>query len=88
MDRVRLATPDAERGAGIMTTKVKLPLDTMSVEEKLATIEEIWESLAANPDDIPSPAWHRDILEARLRDTEDGWDDLETAMENVRKKIK
>ncbi len=35
---------------------VELPLDKMTVEEKLRLMDVLWEDLARNPDDIPSPA--------------------------------
>ena len=49
-----------------------LPLDEMSVEEKLQTIELIWDSLSGNEDSVPSPEWHREVLEARNRQIESG----------------
>jgi len=35
-----------------------LPLNEMTVGEKLQTMEAIWPSLSANPDAIESPVWH------------------------------
>jgi putative addiction module component (TIGR02574 family) len=49
-----------------------LPLDEMSVEEKLQTIELIWDSLAGKEDSLPTPDWHRDVLEERVRQIESG----------------
>jgi putative addiction module component (TIGR02574 family) len=34
--------------------------------ERLALVEALWDSLAADPDTVPVPDWHRDILEQRL----------------------
>ncbi len=51
---------------------VELPLDKMSVEEKLRLIEVIWEDLARKPDEIPSPEWHREVLEECRRRAESG----------------
>jgi len=42
-----------------------LPLNEMSVEEKLETMETIWASLSANPEAIESPAWHEEELRER-----------------------
>ena len=42
-----------------------LPLDKMSLAEKLRAMEEIWEDLTRLAGDIASPAWHEDILRAR-----------------------
>ena len=46
---------------------VVLPLEKMSVEEKLRALESLWEDLARSPSAVPSPAWHRDVLDARDR---------------------
>jgi Putative addiction module component len=45
-----------------------LPLNEMTAEEKLQTMEAIWQSLSANPDAIESPAWHEEEL--RVRETQ------------------
>jgi len=42
-----------------------LPLDEMSAEEKVQTMEAIWQSLAANTEAIESPAWHEEELRVR-----------------------
>ena len=34
--------------------------------ERLKLVEEIWDSLAASPDDVPIPEWHREELDRRL----------------------
>ena len=44
-----------------------LPLNEMSVEEKLQTMEALWESLSVNPDAVESPAWHEEELRERER---------------------
>lgn len=44
---------------------IGLPLDKMTTEEKLRALEEIWDSLTATPNGVPSPGWHDDILKAR-----------------------
>ncbi len=44
-----------------------LPLSEMSVEEKLQTMEALWQSLSADPAAIESPAWHEEELEDRER---------------------
>ena len=42
-----------------------LPLEKMTLEEKLITIEAIWEDIARSSPDFPSPAWHEDVLKER-----------------------
>jgi len=44
---------------------MKLPLDTMTTEEKLRVMESIWEDLCSHPVDIPSPVWHGETLAQR-----------------------
>lgn len=51
---------------------VVLPLEKMSVEEKLRALECLWDDLARNPSAVPSPAWHRDVLEAREKRLSEG----------------
>jgi len=46
---------------------VELPLERMSVAEKLATMEAIWASLCCNPVDVESPTWHEEILADRAK---------------------
>lgn len=45
--------------------EITLPLDQMTVEEKLGLIERIWEDLRAKEDQIPVPEWHLEILRER-----------------------
>jgi len=37
----------------------------MTTTEKLVVINQIWDDLIRNPDDVPSPEWHREVLSAR-----------------------
>ena len=45
--------------------RISLSLDKMTVVEKLQTMEEIWSDLQKATEEIPSPAWHADVLQAR-----------------------
>ncbi len=45
--------------------EVLLPLAEMTAAEKIAAMEVLWESLSREPSDVPSPAWHGEILAAR-----------------------
>ena len=51
---------------------INLPLETMSVAEKLEAIEAIWTSLCGRPDDVASPGWHEDVLAGRKKRLESG----------------
>lgn len=66
---------------------IVLPLDKMSVEEKLRILERLWEDLARTPAAIPSPNWHRDVLEARQKRASTGQEQFipwEKAKEGLR----
>jgi putative addiction module component (TIGR02574 family) len=66
-----------------------LPLDKMSVEDKLRALEQLWESLEKTPAAVPSPAWHRDVIEARekrIRVGQEGFIPWEKARAQIRKR--
>ena len=65
-----------------------LPLNEMSVEEKINAMEAIWENLSANPEAIESPAWHEEELrvrEARVESGETKFVDWEKAKAEIRR---
>ena len=43
----------------------QLPLQSMSTQEKLAAMEALWDDLASRPAEVPSPHWHREVLDER-----------------------
>jgi len=64
-----------------------LPLDQMTVTEKLRALEELWEDLRRSPADVPSPDWHRDVLQAREERIEEGQSRF-TAWPEAKKEIR
>ncbi len=56
---------------------VSIPLQTMSVEEKLQAMETIWDDLCARAEQIPSPAWHDAVLAERAAVVERGEEGFE-----------
>ncbi len=40
--------------------------------ERLKLVEEIWDSLAASPDTVPVPEWHKEELDRRLNNPAPG----------------
>jgi hypothetical protein len=42
-----------------------LPLDQMTMAEKLRAMEVLWADLSRNADSFESPAWHGDVLRER-----------------------
>jgi putative addiction module component (TIGR02574 family) len=41
-------------------------LDTLSVDDRLAMIDAVWDSLCRDPDSVPIPDWHIEELQRRL----------------------
>lgn len=65
---------------------IVLPLEKMTVDEKLKLMEEIWADLSRNPDDIPVPQWHLDLLREREQLVQEGkadFVDLDPAKKDV-----
>lgn len=50
----------------------KLKIKEMTVQERLQTMEEIWDSLLHEDIEIESPQWHEDILKERRKKLEQG----------------
>jgi putative addiction module component (TIGR02574 family) len=66
-----------------------LPLNEMTVEEKLQAMEALWQSLSADPAAIESPAWHEEELRERERTIESGkakFLDWEKAKADIRRR--
>ena len=65
-----------------------IPLNEMTPEEKVQTMEAIWENLSANPEAIESPAWHEEELRVRESQVASGeakFVDWEKAKEEIRR---
>ena len=69
--------------------QVEIPLDKMTIEDKLRAIEEIWSDLLRAPDEIPAPAWHADVLHARADRVQEGksrFNDWSDAKNHIRER--
>jgi len=65
----------------------KLPLNDMTIEDKIRTMEDLWADLTKTEDDYPSPDWHKDVLllrEKRIAEGEDTYKDWESAKKDLR----
>jgi len=40
----------------------------LPVEERLELLEQVWDSIAADPAQVPVPDWHKEELDRRLAD--------------------
>ncbi|MDA8142323.1 MAG: addiction module protein [Desulfobacteraceae bacterium] len=69
---------------------ITLPLKDMSVEEKIQTMETLWDDLCKNAGSLESPQWHGDILQEREKAIKDGTDefiDWESAKKGIRNSV-
>ena len=70
---------------------MKLDLQTMSREQKLKAMHEIWENLAGDDQSVDSPGWHAQLLKEtadRVRDGREVVHDWEEAKEELRRRMK
>ena len=44
----------------------------MTVSEKLALMERLWDDLSRCPENVPSPEWHGDVLAERIAAVREG----------------
>lgn len=69
----------------------EIPIENMSVSEKLQAIELLWGSLADNPDSVPAPQWQAEELAARAERLKSGetpvsdWEDAERRFDELGK---
>ena len=64
-----------------------LPLDKMTVAEKLRAMEALWADLSRNEAAFESPAWHGDVLhdrEAKVKSGKETFMDWEAAKKQLR----
>lgn len=47
-------------------------IESMSLAERLQTMELLWRSMSREPGKLKSPAWHKDVLAKRLAKVEAG----------------
>ncbi len=51
---------------------VALAIDRMTLAEKLAAMEALWDNLCRNETQVPVPEWHKQVLDERQRQIETG----------------
>ena len=52
-----------------MTNRPPLPppgFDDLPVEDQVEYVQSLWDRIAAEPDQVPVPEWHRQVLDKRL----------------------
>jgi putative addiction module component (TIGR02574 family) len=62
-------------------------IEKMTVPERMDAIDRLWESIIDSGEDVPSPAWHEEILTERVARVRSGKAKFYT-LEEVRKKLR
>lgn len=64
-------------------------LATMTTAEKRELLEVLWDDLAQSPEPFEVPEWHREILESRRKEMEEGtavfedWEDVKRELREL-----
>jgi putative addiction module component (TIGR02574 family) len=69
---------------------ITLPLEEMTIAEKLQTMESLWDDLCHSAEGIKSPHWHKDILLKRehdIKNNKDSFLDWEQAKKDIRDSV-
>lgn len=67
-----------------------LPLNKMTITEKLAAMELLWEDISGSDNNVPSFSWHSQILKDREKLISEGkatFSDFENAKARIRDKV-
>jgi len=67
-----------------------LPLDEMSVEEKIQAMESLWDDLCRKAGGVSSPNWHEEVLaerDAMHQRGDDEFENWDAAKRNIQNKI-
>ena len=74
--------PDIEA----MTPKALLDeILQLPADDRLRLVEEIWDSLASSPDQVPVPDWHRGVLDKRLAEPKPDYLTWEQVQDRLKK---
>jgi putative addiction module component (TIGR02574 family) len=64
-----------------------IPIEKMSLAEKLQLMERLWDDLARHPHDLPSSGCHGDVLAERMKAVQEGrtgFEDWEAAKKRLK----
>jgi hypothetical protein len=70
---------------------IDLPLDNMTLADKLEAMEVLWADISRRPADLPSPDRHKEVLDQRRRLVAEGklkFLDWDTAITDLRKELR
>ncbi|MGH8093341.1 MAG: addiction module protein [Chthoniobacterales bacterium] len=69
--------------------EIRTAIPKLSVEEKLQTMEALWQSLSSKPQSVKSPAWHEKELcdrEQKIQSGKSKFIDWEKAKADIRRR--
>ncbi len=70
---------------------ISLPLESMTLADKLEAMELLWTDISRQPEELPSPDWHKEVLNERRRMVEAGelkFLDWDTAIAELREELR
>ena len=70
---------------------IDLPLEKMTLADKLEAMELLWADISRKPTELPSPEWHKDVLDERRRLVATGklkFLDWDTAIADLREELR
>ena len=65
---------------------ISLPLEKMSIDEKIQAMETIWDDLCQKADSLSSPNWHRQVLQERETGIKEGSEEF-ISLEKAKKLV-
>lgn len=68
----------------------RIPIESMSLEEKLEAMELLWDDLCNRAEEVRSPEWHKEVLEERAAAVARGeaeYEDWEDAKERLKREL-
>jgi hypothetical protein len=71
--------------------EIALPLEKMTIAEKLRVMETLWNDLARNEAQFESPEWHGGVLReraVRVKQGKESFMDWEMAKKQLRNRVK
>jgi putative addiction module component (TIGR02574 family) len=74
-----------------MNTATNIPIESLSIADKIILMERLWDDLSRRPSDIAPPDWHGDVLSARLQAVKEGktqFVDWSDAKKRLRERLK
>ena len=80
-------------GRAPVSKPIPLPppgFDDLSIDEKIDYLQSLWDRIAATPETLPVPDWHREIIDERVKEPDvdpDAGDDWAVVQERLRKKF-